>query len=105
MGAVHGGVEDAGEAFNCPAAQWQRNGELSTILAEAGVTRVVTPYLTTGWTRDALWPELAAMEQSGSLTQLLPDLQRLTWPHARAGFFRVKKEIDTVLGDIGLAAG
>ncbi|XUU60897.1 FAD-binding domain-containing protein [Erythrobacter sp. HA6-11] len=102
LGAVRSGLADAGEAFGCPTVEWTSEGELAATLAEHEITRVVTPYLPTGWTRDALWPELERLADRGDLTELLPEVQRLTWPHAKAGFFGVKKQIEGVLGEVGI---
>ena len=72
------------------------------MLAEAGVTRLAVPYLPTGWTRDALWPDLAPLVAEGRVVTLLGDLDRATWPHARAGFFGVAKQIESLLGECGI---
>ncbi|MEQ8771699.1 MAG: DNA photolyase, partial [Erythrobacter sp.] len=56
----------------------------------------------TGWTRDALMPQLAPLADDGRIVWLLGDLARSTWPHARAGFFRVKKQIEPILGELGI---
>ena len=103
--ATQNGAKSAAEAFDCPIAEWTAGDALAKILSEAGISHIVTDYLPTGWTRDALWPELSELEADGRLTQIVSDLDRSTWPHARAGFFRVKKAIPDVLGELGLAGG
>lgn len=103
--ANRNGANTAAEAFGCPVAAWADGQQLGDILKEAGVTNIATTYLPTGWTKDSLWPELAPLDESGQLTQIVSDLDRATWPHARAGFFRVKKAIPGVLGELGLAGG
>lgn len=100
--AVASGVAEASAHYACGSQIWDDGNDLGTILANAGIGRLVTPYLPTGWTRDALWPELEPLASEGRLLQLLPDLDRATWPHAKAGFFGVKKVIDNVLGEIGI---
>ena len=35
-------------------------------------------------------------------TILLDDLNSETWPHAKAGFFGVKKQVDKILGQLGI---
>ena len=50
-----------------------------------------------GWTRDALITQIAPLAQAGRVTWLVNDLDRATWPHAKAGFFGVKKKIEGVL--------
>ena len=101
-GAVRSGMEEAARAFGCGSVSWQDDGDLSAILAEAGIERIACPYLPTGWTRDALMPQLAAPTGDGKVTWLLGDLSRATWPHARAGFFRVRKRIEPILGELGI---
>ncbi|KLI62965.1 FAD-binding domain-containing protein [Aurantiacibacter marinus] len=101
-GAVDDGLKAAAAAYGCPIADWQGDQALPDLLAQSKVEHLITPFLPTGWTRDALWPELVALQKRGLLSQQVSDLDRLTWPYARAGFFRVKKEIDSVLADIGL---
>ncbi|MEM6475461.1 MAG: FAD-binding domain-containing protein [Pseudomonadota bacterium] len=100
--AVRNGVAEAASAFGCSAHDWASGDNLSDILAQAGIERVALPYLPVGWTRDALMTELGAIIDSGRATVLLDDLNRATWPHARAGFFGVKKKIDGILGELGI---
>ncbi|KEO92180.1 DNA photolyase [Erythrobacter longus] len=103
--AVTQGAKAAGKAFSCNTAEWAADTSLADILADAGIENVATPYLPTGWTRDALWGELSTLERHGELTQLVSDLDRATWPHARAGFFRVKKAIPDILAELGITGG
>lgn len=102
-GAVESGVAEAARAFGCGSALWREGDELEAILAEAGVSRLAVPYLPTGWTRDALIEPIAALDAQGRVAWLLGDLARATWPHARAGFFRVKKQIEPIMGELGIA--
>lgn len=104
-GALASGSAEAAAMFGCPAVTWQDGAPLAPLLAEAGAARVVLPYLPTGWTRDALWPELAPLAAAGRVTTLLPDLDRATWPLAKAGFFGVAKAIESVLAECGIAGG
>jgi hypothetical protein len=79
---------------------------LADLLAQAGVERIAVPYLPAGWTRDALAPELAALAAlaaEGRVVALIGSLDRATWPHARAGFFGVAKQIDALLGECGIS--
>lgn len=102
-GAVQNGMDEAAAAFGCPARPWAVETKLADIIAHDGIERIAVPYLPTGWTRDALMPELAPMSDTGRTVFLLDDLSRATWPHAKAGFFGVKKKIDGVLGELGIA--
>lgn len=98
-GAVAHGCAEAAAAFGCPSFEWQPEQQLDELLARAGINRVVVPYLPTGWTRDALWPDLSRLAEEGRIIFSLPRLERATWPLARAGFFRVAKAIPTLLRD------
>lgn len=104
QGALAHGAAEAAAAFACPAAEWRAHEPLAPLLAEAGIARIALPYLTTGWTRDALWPELAPLAEAGRVVTLLSDLERATWPLAKAGFFGVAKAIDGLLAECGIGA-
>jgi len=104
-GAVTGGMSGASATFGCPARDWQAGEPLAKLLAEAGVDRIALPYLPAGWTRDALWPDLAPLAAQGRVVTLLNDLDRETWPHAKAGFFGVAKAIDSLLAECGITGG
>ncbi len=101
-GALAGGMADAQAAFACPAVEWRAGEPLAPLLAAAGVERIALPYLPAGWTRDALWPELAPLAAQGRIVTLLCDLDRATWPLAKAGFFGVAKAIDGLLAECGI---
>ncbi|MFL0355730.1 FAD-binding domain-containing protein [Erythrobacter sp. GH1-10] len=100
--AVENGAAEAAKAFECDMRLWDAGHSLSDILAEAGLGRVVMPYIPTGWTRDALIPELSPLLEQGDTVVLLDDLNRATWPFAKAGFFGVKKKIESLLGEVGI---
>ncbi|UYV17011.1 FAD-binding domain-containing protein [Porphyrobacter sp. ULC335] len=101
-GALTGGMAEATSAFGCPAVTWRAGEPLAPLLAEAGVHRVALPYLPAGWTRDALWPDLAPLAAEGRVVTLLGDLDRTTWPLAKAGFFGIAKAIDGLLAECGI---
>ncbi len=101
-GAVASGSAEAAAAFACPIRQWQPGEQLRDILTQAGIGRVVVPYLPGGWTRDALWPDLAPLAQEGRIVTALAPLDRATWPLARAGFFGVAKAIPALLRECGI---
>ena len=103
-GAVAGGMAEAAAALACPAVAWRDGEPLAPLLAEAGIARVAVPYLPAGWTRDALWPDLAPLAAAGRVVPLLGDLERATWPLAKAGFFGVAKAIDGLLAECGIGA-
>jgi hypothetical protein len=85
--------------------EWRAGEPLAPLLAQAGVERIALAYLPAGWTRDALMPDLAPLMAEGRVVTLLGDLARATWPHAKAGFFGVAKQIDALLGECGIAGG
>lgn len=105
QGALANGMAEAAAAFGCPATEWRAGEPLAALLAGAGIARLAVPYLPTGWTRDALWPELAPLAAEGRLVTLPDDLARATWPLAKAGFFGVAKAIDGVLAACGIGPG
>jgi hypothetical protein len=101
-GAVRSGAEDAAREWGCECRDWSADGSLSEILSEADIAQVALPYLPTGWTRDALMPQLQPLIDGDRAVFLLDDLARETWPQARAGFFAVKKSIDGIVRDLGI---
>ena len=66
--------------------------------ASAGATQIVTPYITRGplfdWVQDAK-PFLGA--RGITLTEWRRDWDSAIWPHATAGFFKVKQTIPRIL--------
>ena len=105
QGAMSSGMAEAAAAFGCAAVEWPVGARLAALLDAAGVERIAVPYLPAGWTRDALAPELAALAAQGRVVTLLGALDRATWPHAKAGFFGVAKQIDALLGECGIGGG
>jgi deoxyribodipyrimidine photo-lyase len=69
--------------------------------AENGATQIVTPYITRGplqdWMTEAA-PYLAA--RGITLTEWQRDWDRAIWPHATAGFFKVKQQIPHILNQM-----
>ena len=101
-GAMASGLAEASAAFGCPAVEWREGEPLEALLEQAGIARIAVPYLPAGWTREALAPGLASLVAGDRVTTLLGDLDRATWPHAKAGFFGVAKQIDALLGECGI---
>ncbi|MEL6528824.1 MAG: FAD-binding domain-containing protein [Pseudomonadota bacterium] len=101
--AISNSMTEAAHSFGCEAVEWSSGDSLSDCLMDTGVERIAIPYLPIGWTRDALMPELAPLVDSGRAVVLLNSLDRATWPHAKAGFFGVKKKIEGVLGELGIS--
>ena len=105
QGAIASGMAEAAAVYDCRAVEWGAGEPLARLLTDAGVERIAVPYLPAGWTRDALWPDLAPLAAEGRVTTLLGDLDSATWPHAKAGFFGVAKAIDGLLAECGIGAG
>lgn len=102
QGALASGMAEAAAAFGCPAVEWRAGEPLAPLLAAAGVERTAVPYVPAGWTRDALAPDLAPLAAAGRVVTLLGELDRATWPLAKAGFFGVAKAIDGLLAECGI---
>jgi deoxyribodipyrimidine photo-lyase len=60
--------------------------------AQHEIAQIVTSYIPTGPTRDAL--------QHVPLCQVMRPYDRAAWPHATHGFFRFKDRIPHLLGEI-----
>lgn len=104
-GAMASGMAEAAAAFDCPAVAWRPDEPIEPLLAQAGIARVAVPYLPVGWTRDVIAPGLAALAEKDCVVTLLGELDRATWPYAKAGFFGVAKQIDALLGECGIGGG
>ncbi len=77
--------------------------DLARLAARAGARQIVTPYVPQGPLRD--WLDAAAPTLSAegvALAEWQRDWDGLIWPHARAGFFKVKQKIPAILHDAGL---
>ena len=64
----------------------------------AGVTQIVTPYITCGPLRD--WLDQAAPSLSAhgiTFCEWRRDWDTAIWPHATAGFFKVRQNIPLIL--------
>ena len=85
------------------AAQAMRAGvppDLAAWAARAGVAQLVTPYVPQGPLRDWLEAATPALSARGiTLTEWRRDWDSAIWPHARAGFFKVKQQIPRILAD------
>ena len=78
-------------------------GDLATWAERCGARQIVTPYVPVGPLRDCLDEAQAEMGARGIvLAEWQRDWDRAIWPHATAGFFKVKKQIPAVLSKVGL---
>ena len=66
--------------------------------AEAGATQIVTPYITQGPLRDWLEAAAPSLSRAGiTFCEWRRDWDAAIWPHATAGFFKVKQNIPRIL--------
>ena len=74
---------------------WARN---------AGLTRILVPYCPVGPTTAAVTLLKAQFAETGTtrLEFFVRAWDRATWPHARAGFFKLKRKIPEILADLKL---
>ena len=78
--------------------------DLARWASRAGATQIATPYIPTGPLQDWMLEAMPALEEAGiELVEWRRDWDTAIWPHATAGFFKVKKHIPTILQDIRLA--
>lgn len=71
---------------------------------ESNVKTIVTAFAPVGPVQEQLLmakPKLAAADIS--LVQILRNYDKLVWPHATAGFFKLKKEIPALIGALALS--
>ena len=67
-------------------------------LTGAGAKQIITPYVTQGPLYDLMTNAKKQLDQKDvRITELKREWDTLVWPHAKAGFFRVKKQIPSVL--------
>ncbi|MDE3120320.1 MAG: deoxyribodipyrimidine photolyase [Paracoccaceae bacterium] len=70
----------------------------------AGARQIATGYVPTGPLRDWLDQAAPALRDAGiTLTEWRRDWDAAIWPHATAGFFKVKERIPRILEDFGLS--
>ncbi|OYU18850.1 MAG: deoxyribodipyrimidine photolyase [Rhodobacteraceae bacterium PARR1] len=71
--------------------------------ARAEATQIATPYVTRGPLRDWLDAAAPALAKQGiTLCEWRRDWDGAIWPHATAGFFKVKQNIPRILEQVGL---
>ncbi|MDT8855009.1 FAD-binding domain-containing protein [Paracoccaceae bacterium Fryx2] len=66
--------------------------------AASGATQIATPYITTGPLRDFMDDAAPSIERAGiTFREWRRDWDAAIWPHATAGFFKVKQNIPRIL--------
>lgn len=75
--------------------------DLARWALQSGAQQIVTPYVPVGPLRDWLARAQPELQAAGiSLTEWRRDWDAMIWPHATAGFFKVKKQIPKFLRTI-----
>ena len=101
-----GALADAAERSGMSVTQLQAGvpGDLARWAADLGARQIVTPYVPTGPLRDWLDEAQPALDAEGiTLAEWRRDWDAEIWPHATAGFFKVKKQIPAILHKVGLS--
>ena len=77
--------------------------DLARWASRLGVTQIATSYIPTGPLRDWIFEAMPSLEEAGiDLVEWRRDWDSAIWPHATAGFFKVKKQIPAIMEGIGL---
>ena len=103
-GLVHGfegrALADAGQrsGFAATAMRADDPGSLAKWAASAGANQIATPYIPRGPLRDWLDKVTPSLAKHGiTLCEWRRDWDSAIWPHATAGFFKVKQNIPRIL--------
>jgi deoxyribodipyrimidine photo-lyase len=95
-----GAIADAAlrAGFEATAMRAHDPAALTKWAAGAGATQIVTPYITRGPLRDWLDEAAPSLAKQGiTLCEWRRDWDAAIWPHATAGFFKVKQAIPRIL--------
>ena len=77
--------------------------QLVNFALAAGATQIVTPYVTRGPLHDWLDQAKPALSESNiTLAEWRRDWDSAIWPHSTAGFFKVKKQITSIIKQFSL---
>jgi deoxyribodipyrimidine photo-lyase len=75
--------------------------DLAKWAASAGATQIATPYITRGPLRDWLDQAAPSLAKAGiALCEWRRDWDSAIWPHATAGFFKIKQNIPRILEQV-----
>lgn len=100
-GAMSCALENHGKIAK-PADEW--SGPLIDAARNAGVTTIATAYAPVGPSRSRMDRAEPLLRNAGlSLNRVMRPYDAMTWPHARAGFFGLRKKIPSLLGEMNLA--
>ena len=106
-GAVGDSIARAARLFDV-TGQLSDESDWQTLLVEwAGqhqLDAIVTPYVPVGPVADLLAAARPKLESRGvRLLQLRRPYDSTAWPHARGGFFKLRKKIPSILEQLGVA--
>lgn len=88
---------------NATALVAGQSGDLANWAAQSEATQIVTPYVTRGPLHDWLTEAAPALAARGiTLCEWRRDWDSAIWPHATAGFFKVKQQIPHILDQFDL---
>lgn len=77
--------------------------DLARWASRLGVTQIVTSYIPTGPLRDWVLEAMPSLEEAEiDWVEWRREWDSAIWPHATAGFFKVKKQIPAIMEGIGL---
>ncbi len=95
-----GALADTATRAGVDAAQMQAGDPAAMVrwAQRAGAAQIVTPYVTRGPFRDWLDEATPALEAAGiTLCEWRRDWDGMVWPHATAGFFKIKERMPQFL--------
>lgn len=98
-------LADAAARLGRPVAALRANNPdlLADWAARSGASQIVTPYVTRGPLFDWLEEARPYLDARGiTLAEWRRDWDSAIWPHATAGFFKVKQQIPRILHETGL---
>jgi deoxyribodipyrimidine photo-lyase len=98
-----GGLTDAALRAGFAATVMRANdpADLAKWATVAGATQIATPYITRGPLRDWLDQAAPSLAKHGiTLCEWRRDWDSAIWPHATAGFFKVKQNIPRILEQV-----
>ncbi len=97
-GAVADAVARAAEHFDCDSVMWNKGEKLSTVLANARIERLLSPWLPVGALKDSIGKEI----RGNNTRWVVRDYDAAIWPLATKGFHPVKKKAPDALRAIGM---
>ena len=106
-GAVQDALSRSNRRWNlegCSAAPRDWSQYLIEFAGKHDIDVIATPYAPTGPVADRLAAAREALAVQGiELVSVRRQYDSVAWPHAKQGFFRLKKRIPTILSSLGLA--